>query len=170
MGTMGVDVLRDSIVPQRDYLWDMLVPAPPGGGESDVLNVRCQSSSLPGRSVGSIHIPYKQSAGIKVPGKLTYSHTWDCVFVEGEDKKVFEAIYAWLQAVIDDYDGVGDGDNEIKADVYLTLQATKGSITRKIKLVGCYPESLADVGVDYASEGTVRYSVTFSYDRWEDVA
>ena len=37
-----------------------------------------------------IDIPYKQTAGIEVAGKLKYDHTWTCTFVEGEDKKVFE--------------------------------------------------------------------------------
>jgi len=117
--------------------------------------------------VGSILIPYKQSAGIKYPGKLTYSHTWDCAFIEGEDAAIFSDLYAWLQRLVDDYDNTGDDDINVKTDIYLKMVSRDNSNTLTIRLVGCYPESIADIALAYDSEGNVVLPVTWSFDHWE---
>lgn len=169
MSYMGQDNLKTNLSNlQRIYNWDLIIPAPIGGGSSDVLLLRAQSSTIPGRSVGAIQIPYKQGAAIQFPGKLTYSHEWTCTFVEGEDRKVHDAIYAWAQAVVNDASGIGNGDTAIKTDAYLVLLDTKDSTTSKIKLIGCFVSNIADVSLDYGTEDGVKYSVTFRYDRWED--
>ena len=167
---MSVDSLKANLTnPARTYLWEMIIPALPSGiGQPDDLLVRCQSSSLPGRSFGTILVPYKQSAGINYHGKLTYSHSWTCTFIEGEDHKIHDAIHAWNQHIIDDLDNIGAGDTAIKTDIYLTLLTTKGDTYRKIRLVGCFPQDVADVDMSYDDENVVRFSVTFSYDKWED--
>lgn len=169
MPYLGVDSLKQNLSnPQRVYLWEVSFVNPIGGGDREVLTLRCQSSTIPGRSVGEIVVPFKQTGGIKYPGKLTYSHSWTCEFIEGEDGKVFDAIYAWAQQIVNDYDGVGEVD--IKSDIYLKLLSTKGEETREIKLVGCYPQDRPDVAVNYGNEDVLRYTVTFSYDYWEKVS
>ena len=170
MSEMGVDIFKNNLSNvQRAYLWEVLVPNVIGGGDSDVILLRAQSTSIPGRSVGAIHIPFKQSPGMKYPGKLTYAQTWDCTFVEGEDKKVFAAIHAWNQQVVDDFDNVGKGDIAIKSAIYLTMLSTAGDSTLKIKLVGCYPQEVGDVALAYGDEGPVNFPCTWSFDRWEEV-
>jgi len=171
MPLMGIETLKQNLTnPARVYLWEILVPAPIGGGNSDVLTTRCQSTSIPGRSFGEIVVPYKQTAGLKFPGKLTYPHTWECTFIDAEDKAIFDAIYAWKQAIVDDFDGVGQGDNAIKQDIYLTLLTTTGEIYMTIKLVGAYPQEVGNVDLSYDAEDTVKFPVTWSYDRWEQVS
>lgn len=170
MGNMGADSLKQNLSnPARTYLWEVMFSNPIGGGDRDVLMLRCQTANIPGRSVGEILVPFKQSAGIKFPGKLTVSHTWACTFIEGTDKKVFDALYAWDQAVIHDKLNIGGPDTAIKSDIYLRLLDTKGSVCLKIKLVGCYPQARDDVPVAYEDEDTIKYPVTFSYDYWEEV-
>lgn len=165
---MGVDTVKTTLGnAARIFLWEILIPAPIGGGNSEVLTARCQSTKLPGRSFGDILIPFKQTAGFRVPGKLTYSHNWDLEFIEGEDKKVFDAINAWQEAVISSGDGTGGGDTAIKQDIYLSLQTTDGSAYSKIKLIGCYPKEVADVDLNFSTEEVIKFRVTFSYDRWE---
>jgi len=168
--TMGVDNLKADLTnPQRVYLWEFQCANPIGGGSAKTLILRCQSASIPGVSFGSIHIPFKQSAGIKVPGKLTYPHTWETTFVEGEDKEVFSIIRAWRQRIINDKTNIGVGDNFIKADIHIKMIATKGEETLMLRLVGCYPEAIADIPLSYDDERNVLYPVTWSYDRWEEV-
>jgi len=169
--TMGVDNLKQNLTnPQRVYLWEFQCANPLGGGDAETLILRCQGAMIPGVSFGSLLIPYKQSAGIKVPGKLTYSHVWETNFVEGEDKKIFDIIHAWKQRVVHDKTNISLGDNLIKADIHLKMIATKGEETLKLRLVGCYPEMIADVPLAYEDERNVIYPVTWSYDRWEEVA
>jgi hypothetical protein len=169
MANMSVDSLRNNLTnPQRVYMWEIIFPSIPGGGDGDSATVRAQSAAMPSRSVGEITVPFKQTAGVKYPGKLSYPHTWTVTFAEGEDKAIHDAMYAWKQKIVNDYSGVGDGDESIKADLYLNLLSTKGEITRTVRLIGCYPQELGEVGLDQGEEGNLVYSVTFSYDRWED--
>ena len=169
MAQMGVESLKHNLSnPARVYLWDVIIPNPLGDGDTDTLMLRAQTASIPGRSFGEILVPYKQSAGTKYPGKLTYDHTWDITFIEGEDKKMFDAFYSWVQKIVHDFDNVGDGDTEIKTDMYLQLLTTKQQPFQKIKLVGCYPQAIGNVDLAYDAENPVRYTVTFSYDRWEE--
>lgn len=171
MAEMGTDVITSNLTnPQRTYLWDVTIPNPIGGGDSNVLQARAQATSLPGRSVGTdILVPYKQTAGIKFPGKLTYSHAWQITFIEGEDTKVFAAIHAWNQQVINDRSGVSAGDENIKSNLFFTELSTKGAEGLKIKLIGCYPEAVADVEMSYATQEPKRLVVTFSFDSWEQI-
>lgn len=170
MAQMGVDVLTSNLTnPQRIYLWEIVVPSMVGAGEGTILQARAQSTAFPGRSVGEILVPYKQTAGIKYPGKLTYSHTWAVTFVEGEDARVFSAIHAWNQLIVHDISGISIGDDKLKANLFFKEVSTKGVDGLQIKLVGCYPQSVEDVAMDYASNDAKKLAVTFSYDSWEQV-
>jgi len=169
MAEMSIDSLKGNLSnPARDYLWDVLIPVPIGDGETSTYQIRAQSSSIPGRSNDAIAIPYKQTAGIMVAGKLVYPHTWTCTFVEGEDKKVFDAIHSWQQDIVNDAFGVGVGDSLYKTDVYITLLTTAGETFMKIKMKGAWIQNVGDVALAYSSNETIKYSVTFEYDSWED--
>jgi hypothetical protein len=162
---MSVDSLRNNLTnPARAYLWEVVIPTPLAGETEDYL-LRAQSTSLPERSFGEILIPYKQSAGIKFPGKLTYSHTWDLTFIENEDREVLTSFYEWCNQIIDDR--LNTGSVTIKTDVYLHLLNTDGEVALRVRLMGCYPQRMSDAPLDYASEDPIRFTVTFSFDRWE---
>ncbi len=170
MVQMGVDNFRNNLTnPQRTYLWEFQCANPIGGGDGETLVLRCQTAELPGRSQGAILIPFKQSAGIQVPGKLSYTHSLTTTMIEGEDKAVHDIIHAWMQRIVNDKTNIGVGDPLIKTDIYLKLISTKGEETMKIRLVGCYPQTRAEIPLTYDGEGNVMYPVTWSYDRWEEV-
>ena len=168
---MSLDTLKASLTnPLRVFLWDVIIPNLLGGGDATALQARAQSTQIPGRSVGSsILVPYKQTGGIKYPGKLTYDHKWTVKFIEGEDLKVFNAIYGWSQMLVNDTTGVGAGDENIKSNLFFTLISTKGTDLKQIKLEGCYPEAIAQQELSYQTDGTVSFNVTFSFDKWVPV-
>lgn len=172
MPSMGVDSLKANLTnPARAYLWEVVVPVPIGGGDSTTYTVRAQSTEIPGRSNLQIKVPYKQTAGIAVAGKLVYDQLWTVNFIEGEDKKVFDAIQGWQQIIVDNLQGTGAGEPTYKTDVYLTTITVAGSIFMKIKLVGAWIQAVGKVALDYAGgDATIRYAVTFSFDSWEEVA
>jgi len=171
MPSMGVDNLRTNLTnPARVYLWEVVIPNVIGGGaDSATLLVRAQSSAIPGRSHAAITVPYKQTGGLVFPGKVAYSHTWVCTFIESEDKKVHDFIYNWMQLIVHDRDGVGQGDPSIQTDILLSLAGTKGDEYMRIKMIGAYVQDVGDVALTYTDEAMITYSVTFAYNRWERV-
>jgi hypothetical protein len=171
MTLMGLDSLKSNLTnPARTYLWEVLVPVPKGDGDSDTYTIRAQSAEIPGRSNGEIVIPFKQTAGIKVAGKLKYDQQFAVTFIEGEDKKVFEAVQSWQQLIVNNVTGIGVGDPFYKSDVYLTTITTAGATYMKIKLKGAWIQNIGKVAMSYATDGTVSYGVTFAFDTWEEVS
>lgn len=167
--TMSADNLKQDLSnAARVYWWDVVFTGLPGGGNRSHLEVRAQSTAIPGRSFGEILVPFKGSPGIKFPGKLTMTHIWPAVFVEGLDQAVFDAIYGWKQLIQNARSGIGSLDSVIKTDIYLRLQNTSDSVIKKFKLVGAYPQAMDEVPLSYDDEGVLMYNITFSYDFWEE--
>lgn len=167
MSNMGINSLKNNLNnPARGYLWEVLFPNPLGG-DTETLLLRCRSTSIPGVSVGGILLPFKQTGGVKYPGKKTYSHTWACTFVEGEDRAMWDAFYEAAQAVIHDETGLGAFG--IKKDIYLHLINTDGTVSKRIRLVGAYIESQEDIALSYEDESVILVAVSFSYDYWTEV-
>lgn len=170
MADMSADVLKSLTNPAKSFLWDVMFTNPVGGGDADALDSRCRSASIPGRSTSTIHIPYKGTAGIVIPGKIQVSHTWSVTFLENtEDRKTFDAWYGWHQTIINIKTGVGVPDPMVKSDVYLRCLDQAGAVWLTIKMFGCFPSDIGDVSLSYDDNSTLVFPVTLSYDRWEKV-
>jgi len=164
---MGLDVsaLDANLTnPAKTYLWEVVFPNPVSGN-SETLSLRCQSSSIPERSFGTIKIEYKQTAGVKYPGKVRFPQSWSLSFVEGEDRAILNAMNAWCDTIINAKTGVGE--LVVKTDIYLRLLNTDGETAATYRMKGAYPETIGEVSLAYENESDIRYPVTFSYDRWE---
>jgi len=162
---MSADSLKTNLSsPARGYLWEIIF-SNPLSGDAETLMLRATSTSEPEKGVGSIKIPYKQTAGIKFPGKATFPQTWDITFVEGQDRKILDTFSSWIDKIVNAKTGIGS--LLIKTDVYLNLINTDGTIGKKIKMVGVYPEKKGAVALSYEDDKEVRPTITLSYDRWE---
>ena len=165
---MGVDSLKANLTnPARVYLWDVIIPAPIGTGDTTTYQVRAQTSQVPQVSDAPIHIDYKQTAGVQVSGKKEYEHTWACTFLEGEDHKVYDALYSWTQTIVHDVTGVGVGDPLYKTDVYLNLVTVAGSNYMSVHLKGAWIQTIGTFEVSYATNDVIKYTVTFQFDSIE---
>ena len=105
-----------------------------------------------------------------MPGKETYSHKFTVRLLEGEDAKGYEAVQSWMRLIRDNVTGIGLGDPDLKSDAVVTLSDSKGAAVKRVKIVGMYPEEKADSALDYNTNDTQKYEITFVYDRWEDMS
>jgi len=168
---MGVDSLKANLTnPARSYLWDVIIPVPIGGGDSLTYQLRAQSTEIPEVSVGTDHIPYKQTGGVEVAGRKSYTHTWTCTFLEGEDMRMYDALYEWCQKIVHDVAGIGVGDPLYKSDCYVNLLGVDGSTTKKFKLKGAWVQTIGSTSLSYDTDGVIRYNVTFRFDSFEVLA
>lgn len=171
MANMGMDALRDTLSnPAKTYLWEVLFANPIGGGDGNLVELRCQTTNIPGRGHGEILIPYKGTPGIKFPGRLTMDHSWAVTFIEGTDKKVFDFLHGWQQAITNDRTGIGGPDIAIKSDIYLRClrMDNDSDAWLTIKLIGCYPQTVDSVPLTYEDDTSIFFNCTFSFDRWEE--
>jgi hypothetical protein len=168
---MSLDALKNNLTnPARPYLFEVIIPDPVGG-TTELWQIRAQTASIPGKSFTEILIPFKQTAGVKFAGKEVYDHALPLTFIEGEDRATFDALYTWLQSIIHNRTGLGGGDTTIKKDIFLDLIDTDGTVSMRIKMMGCYPQDVGNVDLATADEGGsgMTFTCTFSYDRWEKV-
>jgi len=170
MSEMSLDALRQNLTnPQRVYLWEFEIPAPKGSGDTDVWILRTQMMQEPGRRFDPIDIPFKGTGGFRVPGKEVYTHEITVRVLEGEDAKAFEAIQSWMELIRSNISGLGSADPDLKSDAIVRLLDSKGETTKAIKLVGMYPQEKPTVDLDYSTNDSQKYDVTFSFDRWETI-
>jgi len=168
--TMSTDKLKANLTNgQRTYNWDVYIPNPLGEGDPEAFTLRCQSASRPGRSFTPIHIDYKQGPGFNVPGKNRYDQSWTVTVLEGEDAAMHKFFYSWQQNIVNDKSELGFGDAFVKRDIYFSLHSTKGNETLKLKLIGAWPASVPETPVSMGGEELVRYTITFSFDKWIEV-
>lgn len=171
MANMGMDALKQNLTnPQRVFMWEFEIPAPKGLGTADLWILRTQATQEPGRSFTPIPIPFKGTGGLIVPGKEVYSHTITVTILEGEDARGYEAIQSWMKLIRDNVTGVGLGDPDLKTDAVVSLIDTKGVVTKRIKVVGMYPQEKAPVELTYEANEVEKYVVTFAFDRWEEIS
>lgn len=170
MSIMGADKLRGNLTnPARDYLFDVLFPTPKGGGDTETLMLRCQSASMPALAFGEIQVAYKQTGGTKYPGKVKPFGPWKLVFIEGEDKEMFQEFYNWAKSVVDPKTGIGTPKPDVATDITLSLVTTVGEEYNKIVLRGAWISELGEISLDYGSEKAIMLPVTISYDYWEQL-
>ena len=171
MPNMGMDSLKQNLTnPQRIFMWEFEIPAPKGLGTADIWVIRTQAAQEPGRSFTPIAIPFKGTGGIVVPGKEVYDHTLTVRMLEGEDAKSYEAIQSWMKLIRDNVTGVGLSDPSLKTDAVVSLIDTKGVVTKRVKIVGMYPQDKGVVALDYDQNDVQKYEVVFAYDRWEELS
>lgn len=167
---MGVEKLRANLGNlARDYNFDVIFPAPKGGGDTESLMVRCQTASIPGIEIGEIVVPFKQTAGAKYPGKVKSFGAWKLNFIEGEDRKMFDEFYTWIKSIVDPKTGIGNPKTSIVTDPILSLITTEGEEYNKLVLRGAWISQLGEVTLDWASEKAIMIPVSISYDYWESL-
>lgn len=165
MPTMDADSLNNNLTnPARIYLWEVIIPNPLAGS-AELFLLRAQTTQMPERSFGKIHLDYKQSAGVDYSGKLTYPHEWPITFVDGEDRQALQDIYDAMNYIVDDK--THTGNVSYKRDIYLHLINQDAAVAKRYKFVGSWPLRLESVNMDFTSEDAVRFTVVFNYDRWE---
>ena len=163
----SVEVLKAALTsPARSFLWDVIFPSPFGGGNSELLMVRAQTTSIPEVKIGQIKVPYRQTGGVAYHGKLQYGQSWDVEFVEGEDAEMFSEFCRGLAVAVDPATGLGTPDNRVKGPVVMQLDATDDVPYKQIQLIGCWVMAVGQIPLAMASDKEITVKATLSFDYW----
>ena len=155
--------------PQRSFLWQVVFPNIIGGGsDTTTLLLRAQSASMPERSQGAIEINFQQGPKLQIPGRLEYPHTWDVVFVEGEDSAIFSAFYGWAQQMVNDVTNLAGGEfADISTTALFQLLSADGStVTNEYTFNSIWVQKIGQVSLDYTDQNVVKIPITFRYQSW----
>ena len=123
------DQVRNMGDVQLSYKFNMKFTKIPSNvtGNAEDLNVRCQSSTLPTKSITDIPI---EVHGHKTHqnGKGTYSDSIELVFFETVDNKVKEFMRTWRELSSTVNTGATKTKKESEATVYLELLGTDDKV------------------------------------------
>ncbi len=143
--------------PLKMFNWRMEIPILPGGGDSDALKLRCQSSSKPGFSVESIHTDYMGTPGIENIGRTRRDQSMQFTFIEGEDLKIYNTFKAWYDLIAQ---GVADAD--AMTTVYLFDTSSDMKDISKTKLLNAFVKEVPAISRSF-DNGSVMVTVTLAW-------
>ena len=162
---------------QRNWMWELVIPAIADVTTDEMgvedLVIRCRTAVIPARGNEPIE---SQFMGMKqfFPGKPTFNNTFDVTIEETEDQKVLRAITRWQDLIFqtsptDPFGGSSQRPikRDLAKDIYLVMyKYNQEELTNKIRFFNAFPQNVADVPMDYATQAAVQYSVTFQFDFW----
>ena len=162
---LSIDQMRQMANAARAYMWELFIPNIPGGGDSEFLRFHVRNVTMPGLTLEPIEINW-QAHKIKEPGRAPFTQMFTFQIEESEEGKALDLLLDWRNLVLHPETGVGSPSEDIKTDIYLTLLKTTGEEVKKMKIVGCWPQEVADVTLDYMASETIKIDVSMSYDYW----
>jgi hypothetical protein len=166
----------------RNFSWELSFPnineiLPNTVPNDEGLIVRAKTTSMPGRTVEVIE---SNHFGIKqfFPGRVSFAGTLEVTYEETDDLFVTKALNEWNNKIFEvdpAAENAGSSDavskrQGLSTDAYLKLYRYNNDLLdRKIRIYNVWPQTVADVPMDYNGNESVKYSVTFQYDFWRAV-
>lgn len=164
----SIDKFKDNFVNgARNYLF-YIIPNFPSTGVSMSLDPTylVRSSSIPGRTVEAIDVPW-QGYMYKLGGKST-TEDWTITFVVDKTAKIYKQFYAWTNLVHDPSTNVhGDPKQYMKDQRVQMLSGDGKEAIIEIKLIGAWPTTVSALELSYDSGDVATFDVTFAYLRHE---
>ncbi len=153
---------------QRASLFDVAIPDfRYGSGDPYMLKFGVKNAPFPGSTVGDLAVNYMGRA-IHWYGDRQYGGTWATTCILDGKWEIFNALYAWNQGMGGANRIVSEDLNmhdHFKVDAYVTAYSSDGRAAHRVKLVGLWPQDIAEISMDWGSADTaVDFAVTWVYD------
>lgn len=163
---------------QRNWMWQLFIPgiktvAPTAIRDTEDLIIRCRNINIPSRT----NTPSTSEwMGMKqhFPGKPDIGGTVVATFEETEDLIIRKIFWEWEQNLYNvnpDSPNAGKSSSPLKRlltkDMFLFFYGYNGvKLQKSIRFHNSFIQQVGDVSLDYSSNDSVKYSVTFQYDFW----
>jgi T4-like virus tail tube protein gp19 len=156
----------------RPSLFNIYLTVPGGIGIDNVsvqkFSFVARAAELPASEVGSFEVPYFGRT-IKLAGERTFGN-WAVTIMNDEDFAVRAMFELWSNAMNRLVSNVRDpalDAEQYKTDLEVIQYGKDGSILRSYAIVGAWPASIGNIGLDWSTTGSIEeFSVGFSYDYW----
>lgn len=129
-----------------------------------------RTAQIPASNLGLIEVPYF-GRRIKIAGDRRFD-PWTVTVINDEDFLIRNAIEQWSNA-INSYEGnqtqLASGAPALyKSQATVTHFGKAGEILRVYQFNGIYPETIAQIDLDWATTDSLEeFQVTFQYDSFE---
>ena len=137
------------------------------GGETSDLAFLCSATALPGQTVGQVAIPFKGRV-LNIAGDRTFE-PWTITVLNDTDFKLYRAFERWMNGInnMTDNEGIAN-PADYQVDGFVDQLDRNGTTLKSYTYRGLYPEVLANIPLNYATNDTVEsFDVTFRYQYFE---
>ena len=148
----------------RQYQFQVAIifPADVPGATSDKVNILAQSTSIPGREIDAMDVPF-MGAQYKLAGQVTYPD-WEVTFRIDDNYDIYKKFRAWSELIKGTETNIASFPSQYKTDPELYQLDGAGNKLTKITLKGAFPMSISEVALDMGATEIQELSVSFAYD------
>ena len=136
---------------------------------SQTTSLLCKSSSLPGRSIGTLPL-YYFGREIKLAGNSTFAD-WTLTILNDENFVIRNAFELWMSGInqhVANLRTIGLSPSQYMADLQVIQYGKTGNGLKGYNLIGCFPVDLSPIDLDWGSNDTAEeFTVSLAYQWWE---
>lgn len=129
--------------------------------DTDQATYLTRSSTLPAGSLEPITTNW-QGFDFKMAGKYTFAE-WSIMFNVDVDADILKWYIDWQRLILDPTSNEHGAPVDYMIDQVVELLGLDGDTILKYKLVGAWPSNVEAVTLDYATNDTAQFNVTFNY-------
>lgn len=139
-----------------------------GPPTTESLNLRAETTEMPKRTGQSIETLIRGHK-VKQPGIYDYGNVLTMTFVETVDSVIANFMRNWREICSETRTGIAQNKVDVEATILITRLNNLDESIWEYKLVGCFLEDMEAGGtLDGQSSDSIKPSLTFSYDYFED--
>ena len=153
--------VRD-LAKQFQFEVEVLFPIAINPNQPDLMNILCQSTSIPGVDIAAIDVPVA-GAQHKIAGEKTYPD-WTVTFRVDDGYEVYKNFRAWAELIKGTETNIASFPAQYKSNPIIYQLSQAGDRVNAITLNGAWPTSLGEISVDWTVSDIQTFDVTFAYD------
>jgi len=137
------------------------------GGETSDLAFLCQSTSIPGQTIGSIAVPFRGRV-LQIAGDRTFN-PWSMTIMNDTDFKLYRAFERWLNGINNMTDNEGmTNPVDYQVDVFIDHLDRNGTTLKKYTLRGAFPTTISDIDLSYTDNNSIEtFTASLTYQYFE---
>jgi hypothetical protein len=131
------------------------------------LNLRCESTEMPGRTFATTERKIGSAPLQKFPYQTTYNDVTMTFIVAGDMK---ERLFfdQWMEYINPSSTYNFKYKNNYVTDIAINQYDLQNKLTYKSVLIGAYPIVVNQLDLDWTSDGYHKLTVVFAYTNWQE--
>ena len=169
MAILGIDDFKSKLTGggARSTLYKATVNYPSFvGGDVELSSFLVKASKLPDSSLEELPVPFRGRV-LKMAGSRTFSD-WTTTIINDTDFRIRNDLEKWSNGINEHSANTGFTDtNDYFADMVIEQLDRDGSVLKRYDFRGCWPKTIAAIGVGYESEAIEEFECTWAVQYWE---
>jgi hypothetical protein len=132
----------------------------------DNIQFFATSTSLPGKTINPVEVPYF-GQNFKIPSNADYGGEWSITTRVDNELSIKKALMKWMNEFSNMAKNGGGNKKITEYNVYIDLLDNDlQKITDTYVLVGVFPTSMGELGLDQSAADIVELEISLNFQYW----